>query len=108
MGNNIIIIQLRTGEIIITMTDDSEPMDDTNIELLKVEYPALVVPLAQQQGGQPGQIGFQKLFPFSIPEGADIRKSNIVTVSTPITDFQTAYEKWVTTVKAADAGIILP
>ena len=97
------MITLKTGEIIVTMTDDSEPMDETNIDLLNLNYPALIVPGAQQ-----GQIGFQKYFPFSEPEVCQIRKSYIVTASKPLQDFIKAYEGWLTQVKAADSGIVLP
>ena len=97
------IIQLKKGEIIITMTDDSEPMDETNIETLTLMYPALIVPGAQQ-----GQIGFQKYFPFSEQENGMIKKSQISTVSKPVDSFIKAYDGWLTQVKAADSGIIIP
>jgi len=97
------MITLKTGEIIVTMTDDSEPLDKTNIETLNLSYPALIVP-----GGQQGQIGFQKYFPFSEQEGGKIKKSQIATVSKPLNDFLKAYENWLTQVKAADSGIIVP
>lgn len=97
------MITLKTGEIIITMTDDSEPMDKTNIEIMNINYPALIVPGAQQ-----GQIGFQKYLPFSEQEGGKLKKSQISTVSKPLQDFLKAYDNWLTQVKAADSGIILP
>lgn len=99
----LIIIQLKTGEIIVTYTDDVDPWYDTNIAVLKVSYPAMIVPLQNQ----PGQIGFQKYFPFSEQQGAEIRKSQISTVSKPLDSFEKAYENWLTNVKAQDAGIVL-
>lgn len=105
--DNIIIIQLKTGEIIVTFTEDSEPFDYTNIEELVLKYPALIIPL-QQQGGQPGQIGFQKFFPFSEQETGKIKKREILSLSDPIDDFRRAYESWVTQAKAAESGIVLP
>jgi hypothetical protein len=97
------MITLKTGEILIVMTDDSEPMDKTNIELLNLNYPAIIVP-----GVQKGQIGFQKFFPFSEQEGCKLKKSQIATASKPLQDFIKAYEGWLTQVKAADSGIIVP
>ena len=104
-----IIFQMRLGEIVVAMTDDSEPFDDTNIEILLVDYPALIVPMPVQQGqqGQPGQIAFQKYFPFSEQKGGKIRKSEIISLSTPIDNFEKAYDGWVTQVKAQESGIIL-
>jgi len=100
-----IIFQMRTGEIVVAMTDDSEPLDDTNIEFLLVDYPALIIPMPQ---GQPGQIAFQKYFPFSEQEGGKIRKADIMSLSTPIDNFEKAYDGWVTQVKAQESGIVLP
>jgi hypothetical protein len=105
MENRIIIIMLKTGEILVTGTDDVEPFDDTVIEVLKVFYPAMIIPIPQQAG----QIGFQKYFPFSDnDEDMEIRKSQIATLSTPVQDIERAYGEWVTQVKAKEAGLIIP
>lgn len=110
MGNNIIIIQLRTGEIIICETEDVDPFDDTNIIALEVKYPAVVMPLPPgADGKQTGQVGFHKLFPFSNSDDKqEIRKSNIMTLSKPLEGFVTAYEEWLTHMKAQEAGLIIP
>ena len=99
---------MKLGEIVVAMTDDMEPLDDTNIDILLVDYSALIVPMPQGQGGQPGQIAFQKYFPFSEQKGCKIRKSEIISLSTPIDNFQKAYDGWVIQVKAQESGIILP
>lgn len=103
-----IIFQMRLGEIIVAMTEDVDMLDDTNIKELVVDYPALIVPMPQQgQQQQSGQIAFQKYFPFSEQEGGKIRKSEIISLSTPIDNFEKAYDGWVTQVKAQESGIIL-
>lgn len=105
MGNNVIIIQLKTGETLVCETDDIDPFDDTNIMALEVKYPALIFPVPEK----PGQIGFHKYFPFSdTDQKQEIRKSHIVTLSTPLDAFVHAYEEWLTQVKASEAGLIIP
>jgi len=105
---NFIVIQLRTGEIVVTMTEDSQPLDDTNIDLLEVEYPAMLIPMPPQvQGQQENQIGFRMYFPFSKQEGGVIKKSEIISLSTPLDDFRRAYDGWVTQIKAKESGIVM-
>jgi hypothetical protein len=103
MEESIIVIQLRTGEIIITQTDDVDPIDDTNDPMLKVSLPAILIPVPNQ----PGRVGFQPFFPFSdLDEEQKIRKSQISTLSEPNKQMKDAYDNWVTQVKAQEAGIV--
>ena len=105
MGDNFIIIQLKTGETIVCETNDVDPFDDTNIVALDVKYPALIFPVPDKQG----QIGFHKYFPFSdSDQKQEIRKSQIVSLSKPLDAFIEAYKGWLTQVKANEAGLIIP
>lgn len=105
MQENIILIQLKTGEIVLTKTEDTDPIDDTNFSMLDVNIPAILMPIPQQ----PNRVGFQPYFPFSdLEENQQIRKSQIVTLSKPNKQMKEAYENWVTQIKAHEAGIIVP
>lgn len=105
-----IVIQLKTGELVICETSDVEPFDDTNIITLEVKNPAVIMPMPPgADGKQTGQIGFHKFFPFSdSDEKQEIRKSHIVTLSKPLDGFVKAYEEWRTQVRASEAGLIVP
>ena len=100
---DIIVIQLKTGEIIITETSDVDPIDDTNDPMLRVSLPAVLMPIHNQ----PGRVGFNPFFPFSdLGEEQQIRKSQISTLSKPNRQMKDAYENWSTQVKAQEAGIV--
>ena len=99
----VIIIQLKTGEIIITETHDVDPIDDTNDPMLRVILPAILMPIPNQ----PGRVGFNPYFPFSdLGEEHQIRKSQIATLSTPSRQMKDGYGNWCTQVKAQEAGIV--
>lgn len=109
MEEKIIVIQLKTGEIILTQSDDTDPFDDgsgfdTNFTI-ELKYPAMVIPMQNK----PGQVGFQKYMPFSdYDEKMEIRREQISNLSSPQDQMRNAYEQWVTQVKAESAGIIVP
>lgn len=103
MQEEIIVIQLKTGEIIITETSDVDPIDDTNDPMLRVNLPAALMPIPNQ----PGRVGFNPFFPFSdLGEEQQIRKSQIATLSKPNRQMKDAYGNWSTQVKAQEAGIV--
>lgn len=100
-----VVIMLNSGEILVCEIDDVDPFDDTNYTTLDLINPALIIPIPQQ----PGQIGFQKYFPFSdYDQNLKIRRAAIRTVSTAVKDITRAYGEWVTQMKAQEAGIIVP
>jgi len=103
MEEEVKIIMLNSGEILITGIEDTDPFDDTNYKTLELLYPALIIPIREQ----PGQIGFQKYFPFSDnSQKCEIRRSAIRTISTAVKDIARAYGDWKTQVKAQEAGIV--
>lgn len=107
MERETVVIQFNSGEIIITEIDDVDPFDDTNYKTLELFYPAMIVPVPPQQGGQPGQIAFQKYFPFSDnSKKLEVKRTAIRSLSTAADDLVRAYDNWITNVKAQDAGIV--
>lgn len=103
MEREVVVIMLNSGEILITEIEDTDPFDDTNLTTLELFYPAMIIPIQQQ----PGQIGFQKYFPFSDnSKKTEIRRSAIRTISIAAKDIARAYGDWKTQVKAQESGII--
>lgn len=99
-----IVIQTKFGEQICCTTEDTDPCDDTNIDFLVVEYPAVLVPQ------QNGQLGFQLAFPFSDHDKPlKIKKADICKFSELANEqICEAYTGWKKQVKAQMSGLIVP
>ncbi len=98
------LFKLITGEMILS---EVEPIEDGQYNL---KYPAVIIPIPPEQaGGQRNQIGFGKYMPFSdYKEDMLLNPLAIVTDSNPDKKLIDAYEQWVTQMKSAESGIILP
>ena len=104
LGKNYKIFKLVTGEMIIT-----EIAETTDEGMYLLSYPAVIVPIPQEQGGQPNQIGFGKMMPFSNYDKDIILNPESVTIdSDPEPKMSEAYEGWCAQMRAMQSGIVVP
>jgi hypothetical protein len=97
------MFKLITGEFVVTKISDLR--EDGGYVL---EYPLNIIPIPQQQGGQP-QIGFSKFMPFSDSKKPIVLLSSAIAVDSDAdNNITAAYEQQITQLRAKESGIIMP
>ena len=94
------ILKLMNGEMIIAKLCDIS----ADAENYFVEFPAMFVPMPQQQA-----IQFGKWLPFSpYDKPFKIAIHTVITMTEPNKDIASGYLEWMKKVRAAESGIIIP